>query len=380
MAAPKSTVWKIEAHTQAKHEILRRYLEAWTAILSLGRFPAIAYVDGFAGPGVYEKGEIGSPIIALNAALEQQRLHPEMTATNLIFLFIEEKKDRADRLEESVAALQLPSNFRVKVVGEASFEVGFRENLLDWYLSRNKPLPPTFAFIDPFGWTGVPFSLVKEILANDSCEVLFNFMYEEINRFISHPNHPDDFDRLFGTHAWVDVPAAGDAVARRAFFHDLYVQQLKEAARARYVRAFEMRNKNDATDYFLFFATNSRKGIQKMKEAMWKVDESRGFQFSDATAGASQLALPFTTAPDFPALRRDIVGRFAGQTPTVAEIEEFVLADTPFRETHYKKQVLAELEREGAIVPVDPKPRRRAGTYVDPAMKLRFSPGTSTYQ
>src|SRR6185437_9529423 len=108
MTAPKSTVWKIEPHTQAKHEILRRYLEAWTAILSLGRFPTIAYVDGFAGPGVYEKGEIGSPIIALNAALDQQRQHPEMAATSLIFLFIEEKKDRADRLEDSVAALQLP--------------------------------------------------------------------------------------------------------------------------------------------------------------------------------------------------------------------------------------------------------------------------------
>jgi three-Cys-motif partner protein len=303
-----------------------------------------------------------------------------MASTNLVFLFIEEKKDRADRLEENVAALQLPRNFRVKVVGEKSFESGFRENLLDWSRNRNKPLPPTFAFIDPFGWSGVPFSLVKEILANDNCEILFNFMYEEINRFISHPNHPGDFDRLFGTHAWVNVPSAGDATARRAFFHDLYVRQLKESAGARYVRAFEMRNKNDATDYFLFFATNSRKGIQKMKEAMWKVDESRGFRFSDATAGASQLALPFTSSPYFPALRRDIIARFAEQTPTVAEIEEFVLAETPFRETHYKKHVLAELEREGAVVPLDPKPGRRRGTYGELGMKLRFSSSSSTSQ
>lgn len=373
MAARKSTIWAIEPHTQAKHEILGRYLEAWTAILSLGRFPAIAYVDGFAGPGVYEKGEIGSPIIALNAALEQQRQHPKMAATNLIFLFIEQNKGRAERLRANVDALQLPPNFRVKIVGEMSFEAGFRENLLDWYRSRNKPLPPTFAFIDPFGWSGVPFSLVKEILANDSCEILFNFMYEEINRFISHPDHPGDFDRLFGTDTWADVPAAGDPDARRAFFHDLYVRQLREAAGARYVRSFEMRNKNDATDYFLFFATNSRKGIQKMKEAMWKVDESGAFRFSDATAGASQLALPFTSAPNFAALRRDLVGRFEGQVVTVGQVEEFVLADTPFRETHYKKQVLAELERDALVVPVDPKAGRREGTYGDADMKLRFA-------
>lgn len=372
MVAPRKTVWKIEPHTQAKHEILRRYLEAWTAILSLGKFPAIAYVDGFAGPGVYEDGEIGSPIIALNAAMEQQRRHREMERTRLLFLFVEQKQDRADRLQETVDALLLPANFSVKVVAATSFEAGFRENLLDWYGTRNKPLPPTFAFIDPFGWTGVPFTLVRKILANESCEVLFNFMYEEINRFIEHPDQTKNFDELFGTAAWRDVASIDEPRARRAFFHDLYVRQLRDVAGARYVRAFEMRNKKDATDYFLFFATNSRKGIQKMKEAMWKVDDSGGFQFSDATAGASQLALSFTTEPDYSALKRRIVARFRGHTTTVAAIEEFVLADTPFRETHYKKR-LAELEREGIVAPVDAKPGRRAGTYGDPDMQVRFS-------
>lgn len=80
----------------------------------------------------------------------------------------------------------------------------------------------------------------------------------------------------------------------------------------------------------------------------------------------------FTTEPEFSALKRGIVARFAGQTTTVAAIEEFVLADTPFRETHYKKR-LAELEREGIVAPVDAKPGRRAGTCGDADMQLRFS-------
>lgn len=60
MAAPRSTTWELDPHTRAKHEILRRYLEAWTPILSIGGFPKIAYVDGFAGPGMYEGGQDGS--------------------------------------------------------------------------------------------------------------------------------------------------------------------------------------------------------------------------------------------------------------------------------------------------------------------------------
>ena len=45
MTAPKTTVWELEPHTRAKHAILRRYLQAWTPILSLGGFPQIAYID-----------------------------------------------------------------------------------------------------------------------------------------------------------------------------------------------------------------------------------------------------------------------------------------------------------------------------------------------
>jgi three-Cys-motif partner protein len=69
MAAPRQTIWPLEPHTRAKHEILKRYLQAWMVILSQGRFPEILYIDGFAGPGEYAGGEAGSPIIALDAAL-----------------------------------------------------------------------------------------------------------------------------------------------------------------------------------------------------------------------------------------------------------------------------------------------------------------------
>ena len=72
MSAPRTTLWAIEPHTRAKHEILRRYLEAWTPILASSH-RVILYVDGFAGPGAYAGGEEGSPIIALNGAVPAVR-------------------------------------------------------------------------------------------------------------------------------------------------------------------------------------------------------------------------------------------------------------------------------------------------------------------
>src|ERR1700719_5434474 len=179
MAAPTTTIWPLDPHTSAKHAILRRYLKAWIPILTLGRFPRVAYFDGFAGPGKYSGGEDGSPVIALKAALEQ---NPPIRG-QVIFRFVEEKPDRAEVLQQIVKSLPIPNNFDVKVEGGRKFEAAFKD-FRTHYVNNAGKIPPTFAFIDPFGWTGAPFSAVQFLMSQSSCEAFITFMYEEINRFI----------------------------------------------------------------------------------------------------------------------------------------------------------------------------------------------------
>ncbi len=367
MAAPKTTIWNLEPHTRAKHEILRRYLQAWMPILSHGGFPHVLYVDGFAGPGRYSKGEDGSPVIALRAALDQRT----RLSAKLFFLFVEIDKARAEFLQQIVDEIQRPANFRVKIAAEQTFESASKE-LLDSYRSKGKSLPPTFAFIDPFGWVGVPFSAVREILKHQSCEVLVTFMYEEINRFVGHPDQESNFDTFFGTPKWRAGLELVDPRARNRFLHDLYLSQLRSDAKMMHVRSFEMRNERDVTDYFLFYATNNLTGLKRMKEAMWKVDESGEFSFSDAT-NENQFVL-FEKEPRFNVLREQIVNRFKGREATIGEIEAFVVAETAFRETHYKSQVLRPMELASPpLVELVRSPKgRRPGTYADPELRLRF--------
>ncbi|MFE3414100.1 three-Cys-motif partner protein TcmP [Streptomyces mirabilis] len=63
MTVPKDAVWERDPHTAAKHDLLKRYLEAWAPIL-LSRNDVITYAEGFAGAGVYKQGEPGSPVVA----------------------------------------------------------------------------------------------------------------------------------------------------------------------------------------------------------------------------------------------------------------------------------------------------------------------------
>jgi three-Cys-motif partner protein len=103
---PKTTVWELEPHTTAKHEILRRYVQAWAPILSQGNFPHLVFVDGFAGPGRYSKGEEGSPIIAIKAVIDQ----PRPIKAKVDFHFIELDVQRSGHLAAEIGSLSLPAN------------------------------------------------------------------------------------------------------------------------------------------------------------------------------------------------------------------------------------------------------------------------------
>src|SRR6185295_1838507 len=89
------TTWPADPHTLAKHKILEGYLHAWMPILATLKKGAL-FIDGFAGPGEYEGGQEGSPVIALKAALKNA---PHFK--NIVhFLFVENRPDRFEHLNE----------------------------------------------------------------------------------------------------------------------------------------------------------------------------------------------------------------------------------------------------------------------------------------
>ena len=110
-------------HTAAKHKILRQYLDRWFPIL--GRTErSINYIDGFAGPGEYQGGEVGSPQIAIEAArvhVERGTLAPDV---RIDFTFVEADPDSAQNLRAKLSALSLPPSFEWEVVPGEFAEVG----------------------------------------------------------------------------------------------------------------------------------------------------------------------------------------------------------------------------------------------------------------
>jgi three-Cys-motif partner protein len=313
---------------------------------------------------MYSAGEMGSPLIAIETLLDHQAW-PRLSGTEFVFLFCEPISDRYKALCERVAEFGasrggLPSNVKVQVD-----QITFADRatlLTDTLAEQKKRLAPTFAFVDPFGFSGVPLELVRRLLSFDKCEVFFNFMYDFINRFATAGNVDAHLEDIFGTTEYLNVANYTNSDHRRDFLLGLYKRQLQKVAGFPYVQRFDMINRGGHITYSLFHGTRNLAGLKLMKSAMWSVDPISGSRFSDRDADAPTLSL----SPDLVPLRKAILSNFAGTVATVEEVEAFTLTETIYSASHYNRLVLAPLEREKIIEVVSTTRTKRA----------TFPPGT----
>lgn len=165
--------------TQAKHFILRRYLEKLA--YKILTFSELTYVDGFSGPWKTETEDFSdsSFMIAISVLRGVQKtLIEQRGKCRRIRCFFSEVDAKAiSQLRAAVGPYHDPQN---------GFEIcTFHGEFEDAVPEIQRCVGRSFAliFIDPTGWTGYPFDKIKSLFSARKYEVLINFMYDHINRF-----------------------------------------------------------------------------------------------------------------------------------------------------------------------------------------------------
>ena len=348
-------------HTQAKHQLYRHYLDAWLPILIRGRMPRVRIVDGFAGPGRYKvTRREGSPQLAIRAILENSQLESELNYNSRILLqFIEQRPDRAMHLEQELATLPTKTVFRFEVKQGDFASVWSAE--MDRIEAAGGHLEPTLLFVDGFGYAGFPLQLLTRALEYRSCEVLINFAWQSINQWALNDSskHPA-LDQLYRGDRWRPGISIADPWDREQFFLAQYQQALADAGWRG--TSFRMLNENNQTSYHLVFGTTNPKGMEVFKSAAWRIAPDGLFQFSDLRNQAqSGFLWNMTEEIVVNDLKAQLMASFSKQQVSRENLGEFA-SWHPVGLSRHLTRALAQLQTEGAIVDVIPKPRR-PGTF-----------------
>jgi three-Cys-motif partner protein len=334
---PKTTLWKMDAHTKGKHLVLRNYLNAWLPIMA-SRDGTILFIDGFAGPGKYEGGEDGSPVIAMKAVRDHHA--KDRFRAKVAFLFVDNDKDRTAHLEQHIATLEKEIKERTHSVDiiTGSFDAtvgGIAQSLT----AAGKSLAPAFVMVDPFGVSDTPMVVISDILRHPMSEVYISVMWEHIDRFHKTKEFPPHLDALFGTTEWRTPLALSDWSDRKRGLFALYKKQLKACATdvPIHVVHFELYEGGNLV-YAIFHATKSNVGCDRMKAAIWKVAPFDGMAFRPGEEGLVSLFEKDTTQ-----LEGQLRATFGDAAwHDVDELERWIMTDaTVYHKSHLRTALKA---------------------------------------
>lgn len=256
MGVPFET-WNYKGQTRMKHLVFADYFDKWVKIL--GKYYKLNFIGGFGGCGAYDdNGEIkyGSPILAAQVTKSNNK--------DVKLVVVDNKKRNIDNLIKIFKYLKL--NVKPTFVN-ADFDKTVNE-----ILDSADGLAPTFFLIDPFGYK-IKMSTLRRIMAIPKAEILLNFMFNAVTRWLNYDLLESTYNDLFGCGGWKVLKGLhGDE--RESEIVNLYRSKLKEFSK--FVCPFKMMFEDKArTYYYLFHLTNNIKGCEIMKSCFAKYNYGR---------------------------------------------------------------------------------------------------------
>ncbi|KKG04760.1 three-Cys-motif partner protein TcmP [Methanosarcina mazei] len=334
--------WEYKEHTRVKHIILKKYLKAWINILGKNR--KVCYFDCFAGRGKYSDGTEGSPLIALKAAADLINNRSHLKEVELTFIE-KDKNNYGNLLNVLEEELKNHPDMYLGVKLNKPINDEFI-NAVPLLLKDYKKLPPSFFFIDPFGFNGIPIKVLQDILLIPKTEVFINFMIRDVNRFLNSPNHLHSIEGLYGLD-----DLNGTIISKYPYLDkesallELYQQQLHEHTGVNYTFPFKVsEDEKKQTTYYLIHATNHPLGCEIMKEIMYKAGTRGRFGYLGPEEGQILLS-----SYDLKELKEYLIYKFSNQSVLFEEVMNKTVDKTPFIKKEYK-EALIELENEGKIL------------------------------
>jgi three-Cys-motif partner protein len=336
-----------------KHEILGKYFKAYMNALARTT-QAYHYIDGFAGPGLYEEKHQGSPLIALDL-LAKQTL--PCTAS-----FTEKDPTLFDRLSRAIAGHQATTTLRDGPLLRQGEFSDFIQEILSRPIYKKFDRVATFAFIDPCGVKGVRMTDISKLVSQRFGECLIFWNYDGINRWlggIAKGTH----DRagiidLFGDEATANAALACFKDARpnkEILIRDLYLAAAKTHSGAKYLLPFRFEAKDkERTSHYLVHCSGDGLAFKIMKAVMDGAksgDEVGTFEFLNAGETNYQMGI---FRPHFDDARSQVLTHLShGQCSVNVFMDDWVRRPTDLVSPDGYRQILLALEESGEIEVLD---------------------------
>ncbi len=354
-------------HSQAKLDLYKSYLEKYLPILTLAKgITKLNFYDIFCGIGLYKDGNIGSPLIAVNAINKTNELiDSKGWKRKPITLNIndgnEDKVKNVKNLLKGVKISNCVINYNSldankmleKVIVEINGFPGSERNLV---------------FIDPYGYSEIDKQKLISLLSKGYTEVvlflpvmqMYRFSeialndferkcYEDLRKFITDfLPYSQEFQSVFD---FINEVTKAFTFGRKYFSCSHYIERDK------------------GNYYAIFFITSHIYGLERMLEVKWKADPSKGKGFKQENWGLFEdIRVDYNKNIQLDYLRGILIENLKQTNDGLSNIELYHLAlSNEFLPSHMNR-IIKDLKKQKKIISHDSKHNEhdfKNATYID---------------
>jgi len=383
----------LEAHSLAKHAVLRSYVRRYIEVLTSNpRRDSLnlTLVDGFAGGGEYLYGgrsSPGSPMILLEeVACAQARFDTERTKPFRLtadFAFVELLKPNLDFLEHTIqASVYRPlMNDAIHLIN-ASFQSALPD-IISRIRSRGRAHRCIF-FLDQYGYTEVSFNAIRTILTSlQNPEIIVTFNVDSLIDYLVEDEaflkgvKPVELS-LSDVRDMLVLKGQREA---RWLIQNLLYQHVRDKTGAPYYTCFFIKSPASHRSYWLLHISKHPKARDEMALRHWALSNHfvhhgrAGIQMLgfDPEKDINQIPMDFLFDDDANARAKSALmeqlprlifsnAQLRANPPTLGSLFTDICNDTPAT-THQVGDVLVKLRQETEIEILSedrrPKPRSR---------------------
>ncbi|MDQ8192719.1 three-Cys-motif partner protein TcmP [Roseibacillus persicicus] len=158
-------------HSEAKVELLKRYLEAYLGVISHNQFTEeININDLLCGQGLFPGQKQGSPVMIgrlIEAHLEK---FPNSPRIKFRFRFNDLNKKKVEGVTELLLPIEKKHSGKLELLPSTKpAEEVIKEVTIDQEFGKKRMF---FNFIDPYGYADIRFQSILQLLENRNSEVL----------------------------------------------------------------------------------------------------------------------------------------------------------------------------------------------------------------
>ena len=347
---------EIKSHTTKKIEFVKSYVDQWLFVLSnVSKY--IFFIDAMSNAGLYENNYLSTSIEVLNVFVEHAKVHPDVQyyllsndydeekvkTMNAIFNIYQTELRKAKIYNISMTMFHMDAcDFLNRITKNYHFPYvkGVQRSILLW--------------VDPYNFLSCKLAESIRTFSNSIyCEVLLNFFCNDYSRNITNPNSKEHKKELI--EFTTNFCKCNSPTPKASTLRDKYIEVMKETTQMNYHYFVTMKNKLNAPLYYLLFLTPNLIGLEKAKEATWKVLEHNE-EYCESIEEDPYFINLFGENPQEAAFSNAlykidlILADYVGTKITYKKIEEICLQNTFMKKGHVIDKVIKPFIDSGKLI------------------------------